>query len=107
MRFPQMIHRLGGGKRACLVDVNEGPHALARGIGNPGEAFLDQPARGGASGIEIGSEAGKCRVRGHDRRRSLCYLPSCYLPSGAGTMSRSSSAELKDLPWASSASERV
>ena len=60
-----MIHRIRRGDRRRLVDVNKGPHALAGGIGNPCETFIDQFARGGASSVEIGGEAGECRMVRH------------------------------------------
>ena len=41
------------------------PRALAGGIGNPRETFLDQFARGGAPGIEVGGQAGECRMVWH------------------------------------------
>ena len=66
--FAQMIHRVGRGERRVLVDVNEGARALAGGIGNSGEAFLDQFARGGAPRIEIGGKAGKRRMVRHGFR---------------------------------------
>ena len=61
----QMIHRIRRCDRGVLVDVNKGSHALAGGIGDPCETFLDQFARGGASGVEVGGEAGECRMVRH------------------------------------------
>ena len=60
-----MIHRIRRGDRGVLVDVNEGSRALAGGIGDPCETFLDQFARGGTSGVEIGGQAGECRMVRH------------------------------------------
>jgi hypothetical protein len=57
-----MVHRIRGGYRGSLVDMNKGARALAGGIGNPCQAFLDQFARRGASGIEVSGECGKCRM---------------------------------------------
>jgi hypothetical protein len=68
-----MIHRIGRRDRRGLVDVDKGPHPLAGGIGNPCETFIDQLPRSGASGGEIGGEAGECRVSRHDCR-SLSLL---------------------------------
>jgi hypothetical protein len=61
----QLIHCVRGSDRGVLVDVNEGPRTLARGIGNPGKTFLHQLTRGGTPGIEIGGKCGKCRMFRH------------------------------------------
>ena len=50
------IHRVRGVERGLLVDMNEGARALAGGIGDFGETFLDQLAGGGAAAVEIGGE---------------------------------------------------
>ena len=65
LRLAQLIHRVGGVDRGLLVDMNEGPRALAGGIGNSGETFLDQFARGGAASGEIGGERWQVSVVRH------------------------------------------
>ena len=54
LRLAQPVHRVRRLERRVLVDMNEGARALAGGIGDPGEAFLDQLAGGGAAAVEIG-----------------------------------------------------
>ena len=76
--FTQMIHRIGRGNRRIPVDVNEGPCALACRIGNPRETILDQLARGGASSIEVGGQAGECRMVRHG-----FLITSCAIYRGA------------------------
>ena len=73
-----MIHRVGGGKCRILVDMNKGSCALAGGIGNPCEAILNQLARGGAPGVEIGGKAGECRMVRHG-----FLITSCAIYRGA------------------------
>src|SRR4029079_9497169 len=97
VRFAQMIHRVGRGERGVLVEVNEGPGALARGIGKPGETFLDQFARGGASSLEVGRQSGEGRVSRHDRRSLSLLFAVCHLLFGAGKMSTSSNAQRNRL----------
>jgi hypothetical protein len=58
MRFPQAVHRVGRLQRGILVDMDEGTLALACGIGDPSDTFLDQLAGGGAACIEIVGERG-------------------------------------------------
>ena len=71
----QMIHRICRGERR-IIDMNESPCAFAGGIGNPCEAFLDQFARGGAPGVEVGRQAGECRMVRHGvLDYFLCDLP--------------------------------
>ena len=104
LRMAQTVHGVGGANCGIPVDMNEGALALARGIGDFGEAFLDQLA---------GGRWRRNRDRRPGRRVSaysaFLFHRFCwrYLWSGAGAMSRSSSAELSDLPCASSASDRV
>jgi len=56
-----MVHCISSFDRGRLVDMDEGALAFARGVGDSGEAFLDQFAGGGASVGEVGSEQRKCR----------------------------------------------
>ena len=41
--------------------MHEGPRALAVVVGDLGKAFIDQLARAGAAGVEIGGEGGEGR----------------------------------------------
>ena len=64
----------------CLANIaeksGEGPRALTCRIGNPRETILDQLARGGASSIEVGGQAGECRMVRHGvLDYFLCDLP--------------------------------
>jgi hypothetical protein len=43
--------------------MDEGALPLARGIGDPTDAFLDEFAGGGAAGCEVVGKRGKGRVR--------------------------------------------
>ena len=86
------------------VDVHERARALARGVGDAGETLLDQLARGGRAASRSAASVARVGVSGMTAGCSLCFIACCL---GADSMSRSSSAELSDLPWASSASERV
>ena len=47
--------------------MNEGPRALARFIGDPGEASIDNLARGGAAIAQIIGQSGKRRNVQHLR----------------------------------------
>ena len=61
----QPVHRFGGLDRGFLIDMDEGADALARGIGDPGQAFIDQLAGAGAAVGEIVGQSGQCRGMFH------------------------------------------
>src|SRR6202000_3441325 len=96
VRLAQMIHRVGRRERGVPIDMDEDTLSLSGGIGDPGDAFLDQLPGGRAPLLEIVGKRGESRVR-H-------AIWPCYSLSGGSSISRSSSAELSDLPCASSAS---
>ncbi len=58
-RPAQGILPVGGGQRLLGRHMDEGPRALAGGIGDARQARLHQRARGGAPGRQIGGEAGE------------------------------------------------
>ena len=63
MRLAQAVHRIGRFERGLLVDMDKGALPFAGGIGDPGDAFLDEFARRGAACLEIVGERGKGRIR--------------------------------------------
>src|SRR5207237_9631089 len=75
-RLTQMIHRVGRCNGRILVDMNKGSCALACRIGNSCETILNQFARGGAPRVEVGGQAGECRMVRHGVLDCfLCDLP--------------------------------
>ncbi|GCC45360.1 hypothetical protein chiPu_0029197, partial [Chiloscyllium punctatum] len=61
----QPVHRIGGFQRRLAIDMDEGALALACGIGDPGDALLDELAGGGRAAGEIGGKGGERRVVRH------------------------------------------
>ena len=57
----QPVHRLGSLDRGFRIDMNEGARALAGGVGDPGQAFVDELAGAGAASFEIVGQCGKGR----------------------------------------------
>src|SRR3954453_4885011 len=61
----QAIHRIRGGQRRILVDMDEGAPALAGRIGDFGDAGVDERAGGGAAAFEVFGELRQRRKIGH------------------------------------------
>ena len=99
----QPVHRFRRLDRGLDIDMNEGPRTLACFVGDPGKALIDKLSGAGAAMFEIVGQCGKCRGVRHGSVASSIG----YLLSGTASISRSSNAELSDLPCASSASDRV
>ena len=64
--------------------MNEGPRALARGIGDPGEAFIDQLAGAGAAAVEIVGQVASVGMFGIGFLVWRSWLWIDYLSSKAG-----------------------
>jgi hypothetical protein len=99
----QAIHCFGSRDSRLPVDMDECARPFAGRIGNPGKAIIDEFSGARAAVCEIFGERRKRRDVRHCFRVSLVG----YLLLETGSTSRSSNAELSDLPCASSASERV
>jgi hypothetical protein len=67
----QPVHCFRRFGRGFRIDVNEGPRAFARGVGDPGQALLDQLAGAGATAVEFLGQCGKCRRVRHGLIASL------------------------------------
>ena len=65
LHLAQAVHRLRSGERGVLVDMDEGALALTGGIGDPGDARLDQFSGCGAAAFEVLGELRQCRKIGH------------------------------------------
>lgn len=83
-----MIHGVGGIQGSLLVDMDKSALALAGGIGDPGDAFLDQLAGAGTSALKIIGQTGKGRHIGHGFHPSLGSGPSAG-PVGSLLFARS------------------